>query len=55
MLLFLLKKCENLLHCKYAVVFVEKMRESFALQKILTFFQQKNSVFDNVVHIYLTD
>ena len=46
--------------------FVEKMRESFAVQKILTFFQQKiitakdshifstknNSVFGNVVHIY---
>ena len=26
----------------FALFFVEKMREAFALQKLLTFFQQKN-------------
>ena len=35
--------------------FIDKMSESFAMQRILTFYQQKNnSVFAHVVGIYLT-
>ena len=30
---------------KYTVIFVDKMRESFALQRILTFFNENNSLF----------
>ena len=45
---FLLEKCENLLHCK-------RFSHFSALQKILTFFPTKNnSVFDDIVGIYLT-
>ena len=29
----------------YANIFVEKMREAFAVQKLLSFFQQKISVY----------
>ena len=35
--------------------FVEKMWQSFALQRILTFYQQKISVFAYIVGIYLTN
>ena len=55
---FLLKKCENPLHCKgflHFLFFVEKMWESFALQRILTFFQQKITVFVTLADICLTN
>ena len=43
--IFLLKKCEKLLQCKKTLIlFLEKMTEAFAMQKLLSFFQQKISV-----------
>ena len=46
-LIFLLKKLEMLLYCKSFSHFFnkKKMRDAFALQKLLTFFQQKILVY----------
>ena len=40
---------------KYTDIFVEKIREAFAMQKFLTFFQQKNiGIFQILVFEILT-
>ena len=44
---------------KYTDIFVEKMREAFALQKLLTFFQQKywhiSNIYVRKVYVTLTN